>query len=249
MTTTNLQQPSLDGDQPKYMTEEEVRALLYAEMRNIDVGLARSGGNIDWNNNIANKNPFHWFTLFESIDGYSQSAAGTGSVTLTDGYVALKSGNLANNTTRLDKISSYNITDLTWDKPRRIRMCVRFNTVGSNTMRICTGDPTAGNAEKIGFLLSNATLYGQTGAGGVSSTEIDLGVTISSGDDKNLEIYYDPVKKKCDFYVNGILKGTSITDLPTGTSKAGWFFGGYVKSDANAETELRVGFYDFWQSM
>lgn len=72
--------------------------------------------------------------------------------------------------------------------------------------------PDDGVQSGFGFKASGTTLYGTTISGG-AATEVDLSTTLSSG--TFLELIAIRRSSSVQFYVNGVLKGSSSTNLPT----------------------------------
>ncbi len=192
------------------------------------------------------RSDYHWFTVFESIDGYQVSGVGTEVIALEGGgNLGIATGATTNDTAQIDKIAYYNGGELTWDKNRKIKLGVKFQQEGTQTIRIGCGVLDTSIGRKIGFWLSNSTLYGVVG-GGTDYTLVSYGAI-------NTALTYILEAKliagtSVEFFVNGTSIGTATTNIPTGATGSDFIFSAYLLTGENLAKKIFVGFCDFWQA-
>ena len=189
------------------------------------------------------RNDFHWFTVFESIDGYSKGGSGT--QTLNQDFVELATLATDASVSELQKIASYS-KSFTWDKRRKIKLGLVFDTNTSQYMDLVTGGIAfAGNARKFGFRVRNGVVYALTDNGtGEDETAI---LTFATGTNYEFEARLNP-GVSVEFYRDGILSATHTTSIPTGTADSNKLLDFYVRAQANAIKSVKITFYDFWQA-
>lgn len=190
------------------------------------------------------RNDYHWFTVFESIDGYSKGGAGT--QTLNPDHVALATTAGANSESELQKDALYTASQFTWNKRRKIKFGVQFDQNTSQYIDMVTGIVSFGSdVEHFGFRVLNGTLYGLTDDG-VSENTISLVATISTSATYILEARLNP-GVSVDFYVNGALIDSSLTSIPTGTNNSAFLLDFYIRATTASLRSFKFTFYDFWQ--
>jgi hypothetical protein len=187
----------------------------------------------------------HWFTLFESIDGYGISTDGTGSISLGQSYVSSVTGVVTNNINLLQKVVTNPNSRYSWDKNRRIESHFRPVDTHAHIFFIGMGDGTVGITRKIGFWGDGTSLKGVSADG--SNTTYTESSTIITGADYSLEIVY-VAGVSATYYVNGTSIGVITTTLPSGTTLANWLLNVYNTTTENAAQTLWVSYYDFWQA-
>ena len=208
---------------------------------------------VDMNGNMIvtslQRRDYHWFTVFESIDGYAKSADGTGAVVCNPGSVDLTLGNANNNVTSLQKVSTI-YRGFTWDKARRIKFSFLFQNCFNNAQEIRAGlgSHIANRTDsKIGFLLENYTLYAIS-ADSTSYTAVAYG-EISNNFVYDLEVVFTP-GVQATYSLNGVLFATITTNLPSGTNYSENIIEVYMKNGQNVASKgISIGYYDFWQKL
>ena len=194
------------------------------------------------------RNDFHWFTVFESIDGYYKGVTETGAVTIYTTNVTLETGATLNSTAQLVKALDYPYYfNFTWDKKREFKTRIFFNNITAQEIWIIMGEGgDSGNTlNHIGFKIIDNILYGTSGNETAESWD-NLG-TISATTAYDLKAVLDPgVSVK--FYVNEVEKGSVISNLPTGTTRANIFIKLYIKNTEAVNKTILISMWDFWQS-
>lgn len=207
-----------------------------------------SFGNIKVNS--LERRDFHLFTIFESLDGYSKTFVGAGTVTLGYQHWEAVTGTNSGDNCVVIKEFAAAFNAFTWNKDQKIKLGI--NPVSGNAgyggiLGIGLCDGSAG--EHIGFYFSgnDASQYtlNTSVSNGASTTTLSLGI-FNYGTYITLEAVYKS-NTKVDYYVNGVLTITVTTTLPTGTTNANRIFQAYLTSSGGVQT-LRVAYYDFWQS-
>lgn len=192
-----------------------------------------------------NRDDYHWFTLFESVDAYGK----TGTVTPGTATCNLLTGATSGNTASLLKVSGNVASSFSWDVQRRFRTVVKFidNTVQDVFIGIGSNGTIGSTDRHVGFLLANGTLKGDYGNGTNNYLVTDMSVSVTAGDTLILEVRFYP-GSSIQFFVNGILKGTPpTTNLPSGTSAANYVCQILVKTNENVAKSIDVDHWDFWQ--
>lgn len=193
---------------------------------------------------------FHWYTIFESVDGYDMSAdTGGSSLVNLEGIELITP---ATNTKKANASKqSTHFKGFDWSKKRSIKICLtaensftnneimEFGALGSN-FSTCIG---------IGFRKVNGSehIHGICGDGSSEST-VDLGHMDYSNNSNNYSIDFDPITG-CKFYINDVYKGAITTNLPTGTITAGYIFIVNLKTLENTLKKCLISYYDFWQAL
>lgn len=188
---------------------------------------------------------FHWYSVFESLDGFFKLLAGTGVITLDNKYVAMVTGGDAFSYALLvDELGITNV--FTWNKRRKIRTRVYFSHNTQQSITIATGLPESiPNFPFLRFRIDNAAVKGII-CDGTTQTILDLGLNIIAGEAYDFEIRYFPADR-VEFYINDILKGTISADLPSGTAEAGVLMYMRIANDGAANRTIRFSYFDFWQ--
>ena len=194
------------------------------------------------------RDDFHWFTNFESIDGYAQSIGGAGTIICNPQSVDFTTG--ANNTDSCElqktqpAVSSY----FSWDKDRKFKTLVKLNSNSTVWLNLGTGQNQAyaGNTDRhIGFYFIGGQIYA-TVADGTTETSVSNIFPYSTSSFQLLEVkYYAGVR--AEFYVNGVLRTTITTHLPSGTANAQWYFDTKLFTLGGVKI-LNMVYWDFWQA-
>ena len=164
---------------------------------------------------------FYYNTFFESLEGWEPFTNSPGTVTLDVDKVGLStgigSGGIAGILTRL----AYPPVPLTWAKRRRFRLKAKVDVASdaSSQVFIATGDE-ASNQYGFGFRFTNDKVRGFSQNGGAPAyADLVTGLTAPYSRTELYEIDFTP-GVRIEFYIDGVLKGTVTTGLPTGTTKA-----------------------------
>ena len=191
------------------------------------------------------RNDFHWFTTFESVDGYSKITDGTGTITATLDGVEVKTGNVTDNDTEVKKALG---DEISFDKNCKFKCEVKI--VDDDWQRIEIGIGTIGtypsSAKHFSFLVNGSTLYAIM-ADGATANETEL-QEISAGGTYLLEAELDASTGFVKFYVDGSLSHTS-DDSITPTGAGNYSFIVRARTKENAVKEAIVKWWDFWQAI
>lgn len=179
---------------------------------------------------------FYHQTLFESIDGFQQVITGTGDIIISQSSVELYVDAVINDRASIKKSPSTAIVALSWDKQRTFRVSLGFESNNDSTVNfwLSTGDILS--ASGFGLYVDLGKVYARTvNTFGTTDVEIaDLGL---SGYFQKyvLKIVFTPTVD-CKFYLDGVLKATITTNLPTGTTDSNKIFQAIAKNLAATDT-------------
>jgi len=163
------------------------------------------------------RNDLHWYTIFESIDGYELDDVAYSYV--TDGGAILLTNTIANMYSYIAK-QFRREPALTWAMPRRVK-CTVYETYENDQkfyigIGYFPGTLSSFTNRHIGFKVINKTLYATVANGTTEST-------INCGDmpyrlNTTFEFNYNGTS--VEFFVNGVSVGTLSTNIPTGSASA-----------------------------
>ena len=159
-----------------------------------------------------------WFT---SITGWGTSIDTNAWATLDRFGLYVGTPATANLSAWIYKLIDIQQTDFSWAKKVSFKLDVKLYraAASSGVQHIVSGEP--GTARHVGFKVDNGVLYGTVGNGTAETLTAAI-ETLGTGaytQTRTLECSYRVTS--CEFWVDGVLKGTITTGLPTGTSDAG----------------------------
>jgi len=172
-------------------------------------------------------------TWFESLDQCPPVLTGSGTVTMSEAGVRLSTGTTISSVVSIMREPLYPIVPFTWEKKRRFKTKVEVWAITNQEIFIVTG--WYGTTRHVGFKVVNNILYG-TVADGTTEATTAL-VTLTGTTTMLLEAILTP-GVKCEFYVDGTLRGTLTTNLPSGTDSAGALF--YIRMTNTAAEDKRL---------
>ena len=193
------------------------------------------------------RNDFHWFTIFESIDGYTQSTAGTGTISTVAGGVRSTTGTVSGNTNHLSKfVLTGSSNSFTWDKKRSLTFTIYLGSATSDSIFIGCGnmDPLTTN-RCLGFSIIDGVVFSYV-ADGTDIASINLGVTLSALTLYKLNVVFTPGVGYV-YLVNDVIKLSDSSFMPSGTTDSQILFDWYVTTDNNVSKVIDMSQYDFWQ--
>ncbi len=191
--------------------------------------------------NSFERNDFHWFTMFESINGFAKA----GTPILNQDSVTLNTTNVLGNECELQKVASYS-NYFTWDKRRKIKFGFNMSTFTNQDINMMSGVGQYGTtAQRIGFRVVGNQLYSVT-CNGVTETTTSIQV-VGTGTTYELEARLTPGVNVL-FYVGGNLVATHTTNLPSGTANANWMLDFAVRTGENVIKTFLFTYFDFWQA-
>jgi hypothetical protein len=171
-------------------------------------------------------------TCFESIDGWNAidyDPGGGVNITLFGTHVG--TGAVINDFCVLAAEPNADDPVINFSKPIFFQTSVKVKYSTAQLIYIIVGDF---DANSFGFIINNNNLQAWHSTSGSSYVTALTGINI-----QEYNIYravFDPVAGNIKFYVNGILKHTRTTNLPTGYST--FVFQYYVKTNATAQKSL-----------
>jgi len=191
------------------------------------------------------RNDFHWFTTFESVDGYSKITDGTGTVTATADGVVVATGNVTDNDTEIKKSLG---DEISWDKNSKFKC--EIIPANDEFQRIEIGIGTPGDyphvAKHYSFFINGSDIYSLI-ADGSNEYETEL-QGITAGSTYLLEAALDVATGLVKFYINNSLVLTSDGDgTPAGDSSYSFYIRARTKE--NAVKTITMKWWDFWQAI
>lgn len=187
------------------------------------------------------RNDFHWFTIFESIDGFTKG----GTPVLNPDFVSIITTNVNDNECRMQKIASYS-NSFTWAKRRKIKFGLILDTNTNQQFELMTGNGQYGpNNRHFGFRVVGDDIYGVTDDG-TSQSETLLLNSLATGTIYECEAKFIP-GVSVEFYINGTLRETNTGNLPSTTADAQYLFDFTAHTEENAIKSFKLTYYDFWQ--
>lgn len=188
-------------------------------------------------------------TLFESIDGWKQQLAGTGSITLSDLFAWLQSGATQFGYAKLHKSPAYLLHAPTFAKPRQFETKAQIvSPANANPgIVIATGSPDLSFG--FGFNLVTRNLKGWCGNGGAGAYVTLESYPVGALDTlKKYKAVFTP-GSKVEFYVDDVKLGELNTQLPNGTSGASGLIYLYSYTDTAHNEEIRVSEFNIIQEV
>lgn len=187
-------------------------------------------------------------TWFDTLDGYYVASSPAGGVTISSTGVTLTTAGGGTDWASLLKDPTNFTTQLSWAKGAKFKTEAVLTATSSSLpiLDVCLGERATGR--HIGFTVQGGKLYGSVGNG---STELKTAAIEDWGasgfyQQKTLEVIYDGAK--ADFYVDGILKDSLATGLPTGTTNAGRMMRAYVSSNGSANYHgIVMSYWKAWK--
>ena len=199
---------------------------------------------------------FHWFTIFESLDGFFISSTG-GSPGTSPAYLSTGVGLIIPTPATTNGYSVVQcirgVSAFSWDKRSSFKTKIKTVdfTGGLQSFDFGKGvhsyTPTDTD-RKYGFRFANETVYGIV-ANGSNYSSVQIG---SAGDYVDTEHEFEAdffPGVRCDFYIDGVLKNSLATTLPSGTISAFSMLCFYLMTLENVTKSVEVYYYDFWQSL
>ena len=198
--------------------------------------------------NSLRRKDYHLFTIFDGIDNGGWGVdygigAGFGLESLN-----FKTAATTGSTASLSKQSSN--TGFSWDKrfawKTRMKLGSDFD---SGTQTFDFGKVSGYGSDttrKVSFRVVNTTLYGVMADNSTESTVNLMSTNSITGGYATFEIDYDPTTG-ASYYVNGVLKGTLATNIPSGVLLAGNIINYLLKTGENASKTVDIIWADFWQ--
>lgn len=189
------------------------------------------------------RNDYHWFTVFESLDGFSKG--GNNLPLLNPDHVILQTTATSTHTSELQKLASYS-NNFTWNKRRKMKCGIVFGTNTLQYIDIVTGGVSYGSdIRQFGFRVLNGTLYALSNHGaGEEATSIEASIAI--GTIYELEARLNP-GVDVTFYKNGSLVATHTLTVPSGSIDANKLLNVYIRTNETAQKDVKITYYDFWQ--
>lgn len=190
------------------------------------------------------RDDFHWFTVFESVDGYSKTMDGTGTIVASVYGLFITTGLVTDEDSEIKK----NIGNVqSWDQDSKFKCEVQIPSNSDQEIYIVVGkaNSVSNITDHYGFYIHGNDIY-STVANGTNNYQEAL-TTFSAGEVVVLEAALNVATGLVSFYINDALVFTSDGDgTPTGPGTNALYIN---VRDKNDETRtLLVSWWDFWQA-
>lgn len=183
-------------------------------------------------------NDFYYYSsTFESIDRYLTLGTGASEIVNADGLYLATDGTGTNEAGLLLVVSSDLIST---SRIARFRVSNKVSSITNVNWAALTLEDSLGTSY-VGFWMKSGTIYGATSKAG-TETLVSLG-SYSADTFYKLELYFTPAK--VTFYVDGIEKGVSTTNIPT-TTPTKLFDIGIGETSASARNST-TSYFEFIQ--
>jgi hypothetical protein len=188
----------------------------------------------------------HWFTIFESADGFDKSTSGSGSIGFAGGDLRLQTGETDGSSATLSK-SLFGSYDFSWDKQRKVSFGIEAESAPDILAYIGTGYKSEDEDYSfVGFKLVNYTLYGVVNDGS-GETLVELKVYSLLPGAFRLSFTYYP-GSKVEFFIDNFKEGEITTGLPSGEEDSPDFICyAQIKNTSANNKSLWLRHWDFWQ--
>lgn len=166
----------------------------------------------------------YYVTFFEADEGFGGVQANGGTWTIDFEKVHLNVIITANSRAQVNKEPSYMIIQGDFDKDRTWRGKCRITSDIDSTMEAWIGTGYVFSRECLGFFLEDGKIYART-SDNVGTTDVEIADNGTSGYDIThvFKIVFT-AGVKAEFYIDGVLKATITTNLPSGTDEANLMF-------------------------
>jgi len=184
---------------------------------------------------------FFAFLIPESLDGYNQSKSANGSINISGDGLYLSTGGTAGHWAEIEKTLSWFASFTTFDKKREANYFVRFVCPTNQIGTFYIGPSDFNKSNSMYFYVKDGVLYGCTrDSAGTNQVTLETLGTTNFDARKRLKIKWIP-GEKCEFYVDGVLAGTSTDNLPSGQGWSHYILTARVQNDTkDADNKLYI---------
>jgi len=177
-------------------------------------------------------------TWFESIDGYDV----VGTVDFFSANLRLRTSAASSSTSYIDKPLPLNLPGLTWDK----HLIVEFSFVCADNTKQTIGLNCGGGltVRHFGLKIVDDKLYASVGNGTAETTSEITGVDITDRHFCRIDFFPGV---KADFYIDGVLKATISSGLPSGTITSNIPVYCIITTNEAVVKTMYIGHWDFKQ--
>ena len=191
---------------------------------------------------------FHWFTMFESLDGFFKTSNPTEPLL---GYTSVyfTTGGTSGGNCNLTKLSDSSV--FTFTKRMSFKYSMYPALQGLHNMDFGLGNlqlSLASTETRICFSFVNTVLYSVC-CDGSSVTTSQIGVAGDYSSSDNLFSMEFVPGVAAYFYINNTLVSTITTNLPTADTSSFYIFGVKVITNEDVSQQVELYWYDFWQAL
>jgi len=195
-----------------------------------------------------NNSAIYHRALANSLDQWDLLTSGTSTVSVGGGVLRLQNGTAAGDYALASFGSSHALSAYTWDKPRSFKVIAEPYYSASLDHEIVSGVPGivyAGNSPRMGFKMTGGNIYAVVANAAGETVSASLSAWVST-QKYALEVIYNATS--VEFYIDGDLKTTISTNIPTGLSYAHFALRVALKTNtASPAYTFRIGEWAFLQ--
>lgn len=193
------------------------------------------------------RNDFHWYCLFESLAGLLADTYEAATISLDYNQVEISTGATQYGYGLLWKnVEISNV--FSWDENRRLRTRIYFDNNTDQLLYFAIGNTqNITDTKYIGFKIVNGDIYAGL-CDGSSETLVDTTINITAETSHDFEVVWE-AGVSAKFYVDGVLRATISTDLPSGAIDADVLMTLFFQTMVATEKIIRFSFWDFWQDI
>ena len=174
---------------------------------------------------------------FNALNSSDQSVSGSGSVTLNEGSVTMDTGVTANSIASTTKFVPFDSIGYNFGVTIAATFPVTIISSTSVTGNFTVITGRTGTLPHCGFKVVAGILYGTVGNNSTETTVALLTIAATSYTAKyTLSFVFTPATD-CKFYVDGVLKGTISTNLPTSAHEITYYMQSEVSNPAVAQSK------------
>lgn len=164
----------------------------------------------------------YYHTFFDSLDGLKVTLVGAGTADVTGTDLELEIDAALNDSVTVRKSLWETYFSLSWNKNRTFRTKIYFESSDDSTIQAWVGTGFVDTGTGIGFAFYGGKLYARTKIWNGGTTDVEIEDLGTSGYEFNetVDIVFT-AGVDCKFYIDGVLKATITTNLPTGSGNSG----------------------------
>lgn len=193
---------------------------------------------------------FNLETFFESLDGWTVTPSGSGTISFDSALLTIDSVATAFSGGTLRKYVYYPIDSMSWSKNRTLEIAGRVeygNEAGATLYLVMGYNPLTGHG--IGFFFTDTKIIGRMGnASAYSSVDLLTGLSKPWSQDLKLKIVFTS-PNKAEFYIAGEKKGELTTNYPTQQAASQIPLTAYIVSVGAITHKIKLSHLHFEQDL
>jgi len=222
---------SLQSHKASEIIDHVVASIVADKIKNGEVTVDK----LNWDRNLIT-------TEFESLDGWKQGGVGTETITVILGGTKLETGANNGDTAYIACVPAYGFGENpNFDKKPYLQVRAKVMDFGYAETHIHIGyyGFQAAAHDYIGFRIDQNKIYAVCRKSADSETAVDITGSLSAEDSHDYAVEYVS-STSVKFYIDGTLKTTITTNIPTGGNEEACIFLGVRNSHNGGEQTIGV---------